>query len=200
MAAAVDAALAELVAALAAAARLYPAPASPSTSATCAASTATPACAAAGYARGAGDAVLRGGRYDELVGGATGGRRARSASLRRHRGHRPGPARGPGRAAAAVAGRALVVAADDVGRATAAAVAAALRAAGVRAAVDLATGAAAARLRYAAETGWTHVLELAAATAHEVAATTTTPIPATAITAAASGDGLALATILTGRS
>ncbi len=196
--AAVDAALAELVAALAAAARLYPGARFTVDLGDLRGFDYYTGLRFAGYARGAGDAVLRGGRYDELVGRY--GRPARAvgfavdieAIAQAQRAAQVAPPRpSPG---------ALVVAADDVGRATAAAVAAALRAAGVRAAVDLATGAAAARLRYAAETGWTHVLELAAATAHEVAATTTTPIPATAITAAASGDGLALATILTGRS
>ena len=42
--------------------------ASRSISATCAASTTTPACASPAYAGGAPDAVLRGGRYDELLG------------------------------------------------------------------------------------------------------------------------------------
>ncbi len=148
----------------------------------------------AGYARGAGDAVLRGGRYDELVGRY--GRPARAvgfavdieaiAQAQRAAGLAPPPP-SPGT---------LIVGVDL--RYPAARVAAALRAAGVRAAIDLEAGAATdpGRLRYAAEVGWTHVLDLAAATLLDPSGGAAAAIPHAAIAAAADGDGAPLATIV----
>jgi len=153
----------------------------------------------AGYAHGAGDAVLRGGRYDELVGRY--GRAARAVGFAidieavaqaQRAAALEAPPPSPG---------ALVVA-DD--RAVAAAIATALRTAGVRAAIDLGhvpgRGPATARLPYAAETGWTDLVDADAAVAHHVAGGSA-PIPRPAISAAADGDGAALAAIIiTGRS
>ncbi len=145
----------------------------------------------AGYARGAGDAVLRGGRYDELVGRY--GRPARAvgfavdieaiAQAQRAAGMAP-PTPSPG---------ALVIATRDDG-ARAAAVAATLRAAGVRAAIDLgdAVAADATRIRYAVETGWTHVLDLAGPTLEDTRTRAIAAISPQAITAAVDGDGDAL--------
>ena len=144
----------------------------------------------AGYARGAGDAVLRGGRYDELVGRY--GRPARAVGFavdieaiaqaqRSAQLALPPPTPG------------VLVIADD--RGVAARIAHALRAAGLRAAVDLVGGDPEARRRYAAEVGWTHVLAVEPASAYAVDGGSAGPVPATAITAAADGDAAALAAL-----
>jgi ATP phosphoribosyltransferase regulatory subunit len=108
----------------------------------------------AGYAHGAGDAVLRGGRYDELIGRY--GKPAcavgfaidiEAVAQAQRAASQPAPQPTPG---------ALVVSGD---RARAAELAAALRASGIRAAVDLGQGAASSRLAYAADSGWTHVVD-----------------------------------------
>jgi ATP phosphoribosyltransferase regulatory subunit len=112
----------------------------------------------AGYARGVGDAVLRGGRYDELVGRY--GRAARAigfavdieAIAQAQRAAEVAP---PSLAAV------LVVAAD---RGAASRLAATLRAAGLRAAVDLgAPTPGADRLAYARGAGFVRVVEIGAA-------------------------------------
>ncbi|MCB9564822.1 MAG: ATP phosphoribosyltransferase regulatory subunit [Kofleriaceae bacterium] len=105
-------------------------------SARSAASSTTPGCASPGYARGAGDAILRGGRYDDLVGRY--GRAARAigfavdveaiaSAQRAAEVARPSPP-------------AVLVVPTWAGRGDAARLAAALRGAGLRAAVDLAGG------------------------------------------------------------
>ena len=151
----------------------------------------------AGYARGAGDAVLRGGRYDELVGRY--GRPARAvgfavdieaiAQAQRAAGVAP-PTPSPGALVIAAAG-------DDRGSA----LAAALRAAGVRAALDLGgrngDDSVAARVRYAIESGWTHVIDLATTALHTSAGETA--ISSAAIAAATDGDGAPLASIFGSR-
>ena len=146
----------------------------------------------AGYLHGAGDAVLRGGRYDELVGRY--GRAARAigfaidieavAQAQRARQIAP-PALTPG----------VLIASGD--RQAASAIAHTLREAGLRSAVDLApTGGD--RTRYAAETGWTHVLAIAADRARLIAAAdgSWTAIPADAIARAADGDPSAILPML----
>lgn len=143
----------------------------------------------AGYLRGAGDAVLRGGRYDELVGRY--GRAARAvgfavdieavALAQRARQLAP-PAPPPG----------VLVTGE---RHAAAAIARALRAAGLRAAIDLAT-ARADRLRYAAETGWTHVLSLDPAALTAVADGASAPISPEVIAHAVGGDARAILPML----
>lgn len=149
----------------------------------------------AGFAHGAGEAVLRGGRYDELVGRY--GRPARAVGFAIDI-----EAVAQAQRAAALAPPppptgALVVAAD---RALAGRVAGALRAAGIRAAVDLHGGPAAGRVAYATDCGWTHVLDADGGTVHAASPEAAEPpIPASAITAAAAGDGAALAAILTTR-
>ncbi|MBE7454378.1 MAG: ATP phosphoribosyltransferase regulatory subunit [Kofleriaceae bacterium] len=83
--AAVDAALAELVAALAAAARLYPGARFTVDLGDLRGFDYSTGLRFAGYARGAGDAVLRGGRYDELVGRYGRRRSGRGRRAQRHR-------------------------------------------------------------------------------------------------------------------
>ncbi len=146
----------------------------------------------AGYLHGAGDAVLRGGRYDELVGRY--GRAARAvgfaidieavAQAQRARQLAP-PALTPG----------VLIASGD--RQAASALARTLRGIGLRSAVDLAP-VGGDRTRYAAETGWTHVLAIAADGARLIAAAdgTSTQIPAEAIARAADGDPSAILPIL----
>ena len=138
----------------------------------------------AGYLHGAGDAVLRGGRYDQLVGRY--GRPARAIGLAvdiEAVAHAQdarlvdAPAPSPG----------LLVSAVD--RVVAGAIAAGLRAHGLRAAVDLA-GTGGDRAAYAADTGWTHLLAIAGdgATLVSLAGGASAPIPADAIARAADGD------------
>ncbi|HUQ04184.1 MAG TPA: ATP phosphoribosyltransferase regulatory subunit [Kofleriaceae bacterium] len=156
----------------------------------------------AGYARGAGDAVLRGGRYDELVGRY--GRDARAigfavdieaiAQAQRAAGVAPPP---PPRGALIVVDTGAVPG-DGLRAAT---IAATLRASGLRAAVDLGDAVASpgSRVRYAVETGWTHLIDLAGATLHDTHTGATAAIPSQAITAALDGDGAPLSSILAGR-
>jgi ATP phosphoribosyltransferase regulatory subunit len=110
----------------------------------------------AGYARGVGGAVLQGGRYDELVGRY--GRAARAIGFAVDI-----EAIAQAQRAAEVAppslATVLVVSPDRGG---ASRLAAALRAAGIRAAVDL--GAAGDRVAYARGAGFARVVEVAAAT------------------------------------
>ena len=83
----------------------------------------------------------------------------------------------------------------------AATIAATRRASGLRAAVDLgdAVATAASRVRYAVETGWPHIIDLAGATLHDTHSGATAAIPSQAITAALDGDGAPLSSILAGR-
>jgi ATP phosphoribosyltransferase regulatory subunit len=112
----------------------------------------------AGYARGAGDAVLRGGRYDELV--ARYGRTARATGFAVDieaiaQAQSAGGVASPGRAPS------VLITANGERRREAARVAAALRAAGAAAAVDL--GARRGRkqlLAYARGVGFARVLQL----------------------------------------
>lgn len=123
----------------------------------------------AGFARGVGDAVLRGGRYDELMGRY--GRPARAVGLAVDI-EAIAQAQRAAEVAPPAPQLALVVAAPAE-RAAAAALAAALRAEGLRAAVDLAAddADAAGRLPYARAAGFSAVVALTAAavTVHAVA-------------------------------
>lgn len=145
----------------------------------------------AGYLHGAGDAVLRGGRYDGLVGRY--GRPARAIGFAIDI-EAVAHAQDGRLVAAPLASPGVLVAIAD--RRTGAAIAAAVRAAGLRAAVDLGAGAAAARVAYAAETGWTHVLALAptgdGALLTAIADGAARPITAAAIAQAVAGDAAAL--------
>ncbi len=153
----------------------------------------------AGYARGAGDAVLRGGRYDELVGRY--GRAARAtgfavdieALAEAQWAGGVEPPNGPGSV--------LVVAGAADRLRDAARVAAALRAAGHRAAVDLGKRRArAALLAYAGGVGFTRVLLLAPGGAQlfDIQAEAPRPVEvaATVLRRALRGDAGALATAL----
>jgi ATP phosphoribosyltransferase regulatory subunit len=145
----------------------------------------------AGYAAGAADAVLRGGRYDRLL--------ARYG--------RPAAAIGfavdieslaeadVGSDAVADGAPAVLVAGADP---AAPAIAAALRAAGVRAPVDLVPRSATALREYLAGAGYAAALVVDKAGARRVdaAARTIAKIPETAIRAARKGDGAALARAL----
>lgn len=145
----------------------------------------------AGFARGAADAVVRGGRYDRLIGRY--GRPAGAVGFAVDIEAVASAQRAAGVGAPEPTPGALVVAADAH---HAARVAAALRATGVRAAAHLV---AALSPTLAAETGWSHVLTLTGApTATVVATGDRIAIPASAIDAAAAGDGSALAAILAG--
>ena len=142
----------------------------------------------AGFARGAADAVVRGGRYDGLVGrygratGAVGFAvdiEAIAGAQRAIGVGAPGPTPGV-----------LVV---GGGRGVASGVAAALRAAGWRAAGH---HGASADLAYAAETGWSHLLELDTEELWPVGAEEPVAISPAAIGAAKAGDCTQLATIV----
>ena len=144
----------------------------------------------AGYARGAADAVVRGGRYDGLIaryGRATGAIgfavdiEAIAGAQRAAQIAPPEPPRG-----------ALVVG-PDVRRA--ARIAAALRAHGVRAAAHLG---APPPPGFAAEAGWSHVLTAGEHDASLAAGARVASIPVAAVTAAAAGDAAPLVAILAG--
>ncbi len=141
----------------------------------------------AGYARGAGDAVLRGGRYDTLVGRY--GRAARAVGFAvdieaiaqaQRAAQVSAPAPTPG---------VLVIGAD---REAAGRIAQALRATGLRAAVDLVGGDPTERRRYAGEVGWTHVLAVDAASAYAVDGGDPIAVASAAIAAASHGDAALL--------
>jgi ATP phosphoribosyltransferase regulatory subunit len=145
----------------------------------------------AGYAAGAADAVLRGGRYDRLL--ARYGRPAAAIGFAVDiESLAEADARGD---AAADGAPAVLVAGTDP---AAPAIAAALRAAGVRAAVDLVPRSGTALRAYLASAGYAAALVLDKAGARRIdpAARAAARIPETAIKAARRGDGAALARAL----
>ncbi|MBL8626882.1 MAG: ATP phosphoribosyltransferase regulatory subunit [Myxococcales bacterium] len=143
----------------------------------------------AGFARGAADAVVRGGRYDGLVGRY--GRATGAVGFAVDIEAIAGAQRAIGVAAPEPAPGVLIVAGGGAG-APAARLAAALRARDVRTAAHHGPAPTAA---YAAETGWSHLLDVAAGQLITVATGAAVAIPADAIAAATAGDGAALATI-----
>jgi ATP phosphoribosyltransferase regulatory subunit len=139
----------------------------------------------AGYVAGVGDAVLRGGRYDELI--ARYGRpmtatgfavdiEAVAQAQKSCHSEPPAPSRG------------VLIAATPVRQREASRIAAALRAAGVRAAVDHGTCGPGALPDYATAAGFAHLIELGASSALLAGADV-----ARACAAAAAGDASALA-------
>jgi len=147
----------------------------------------------AGYARGAADAIVRGGRYDQLIGrygraaGAIGFAVDIEAIAGAQRAAQIAPPEPP---------PGVLVVGPDPRRA--ARIAAALRGRGVRAAAHLA---APPRPGFASDAGWTHVLALATDATVDTDATLwvgalATAIPAAVIATAAAGDGAGLAAIL----
>ncbi|HTE56587.1 MAG TPA: ATP phosphoribosyltransferase regulatory subunit [Kofleriaceae bacterium] len=145
----------------------------------------------AGYVAGAGDAVLRGGRYDHLA--ARYGHPARAIGFAADI---EGMAEAQSKAGLPLPPRAdgVLVAAVKDRRREAGRVAAALRAAGHRAAVDLSgTRNRRALAAYAAESGFSHVLELGRDAAHWIReGGATAPVSAAALRRAM-GDGASLA-------
>lgn len=141
----------------------------------------------AGYARGAGDAVVRGGRYDGLVGKY--GRPARAVGFAVDI-----EAIAQAQSAAAIAppvpARGVLVVATDLDAATQ--IAGALRAVGLRAAADLGGGDLGDRRRYAGEVGWTHVLSVEAAELYDVHGGGGAAVTSDAIAAALRGDAASL--------
>jgi ATP phosphoribosyltransferase regulatory subunit len=114
----------------------------------------------AGYARGAGDAVLRGGRYDELVGRY--GRPARAVGFAVDIEAIAQAQRAAGLAPPTPSLGVLIIApAAEIARASE--IAFAWRANGIRAALDLSDAVVdpMSRVRYAVETGWPYILDLA---------------------------------------
>jgi ATP phosphoribosyltransferase regulatory subunit len=141
----------------------------------------------AGYAQGAGDAVVRGGRYDELV--ARYGRPARAVGFAVDI-----EAIAQAQQAADVSTIAptcgVLVVASDHDRA--ARIALALRATGVRAAVDLSGGHVGERRQYAGEVGLTHVLCLDDGQMHAVGGGDAVRVEAEAIEGLLHGDAAQL--------
>ena len=140
----------------------------------------------AGFARGAADAVVRGGRYDALIGRYGGGRGAIGFAVDIEA--IAGAQRASGVAAPTPAPGVLVVAPS---LAEAAQIASALRAVDVRAAPHLMAGGAP-TATYLGEAGWSHALDVARGALVGVGEVA---IPPAAIAAAIAGDATALATI-----
>jgi len=151
----------------------------------------------AGYVAGAGDAVLLGGRYDELA--ARYGRRLSAIGFAVDI---EAIAEAQSAAGLALPGRAegVLIAAARARRREAGRIAAALRGAGLRAAVDLGPSRARrALIDYARRTGFTRVLELQAGGAAWIAPSgSAAPVAPGLIRRAAAGDGAALAAALPG--
>lgn len=139
----------------------------------------------AGFARGAGDAVLRGGRYDTLVAGY--GRAARAIGLAVDIEQIAAAQRAAQIALPFPAAALVVAAAAD--RPAATRLAAALRGAGLRAAVDLGARKTDAQvLAYARDAGFTVALALRAGVATIIGPSAAAPLGAELVARASAGD------------